>query len=173
MAKSILAEFTPKVFVCMWSYAHRREADWPGATSMQRRTHFNVNTDMVDDYNLFQDAVRELRDHRAVHLVIPNWHPLQDAPKIWQDIRGESWPEDLPLDLSSIPASCVQEIDEVHGIGDDFFTRINLYWQFQALKHDFQFIDYDQVDWARDRHHLGADSCKLLADKIAAVIGVP
>lgn len=172
MAKNIISDADPFALIIMWSYANRRELSDDRLPDMKRRQHHDMHFDIAADYDLFEKSVTDLAGSRLVHSVVPNFHKMQDIALIWDQVKGPDWPKDLPNNFQDLSSEIRHELLVFHDLSD-IEVLIDLHHRFQSLKKSYTFVEYEVVDLARDGHHLGPETCRLLGEKFARIIGMP
>jgi hypothetical protein len=153
----------------MWSYFHRRESTDLTQSDLQRRIHLNADSE-IDDFDLFESIMKHMDTNNFVSLLIPDCHDAVNIASVWQDIKGESWPGELPESWHLIPQFVQDELRSVHKLHDKVKTLIPLWARLKQIKNNFSFVDYNVVDYSRDGYHFGAETCELVGKKICALI---
>ena len=172
----VLEQIRPKHMIVMWSYFHRRESSNQTLTDMSRRIHHSgPATDETIDYDDFENCVKLVndanKDTTIIHMFIPNCHDVVNLLKIWKQIAGESWPNQVPPTLINLPTTIQNEISHVHNMYDRLEKLCQCNARLESLKTTVQFVDYDVVDLARDGHHFGHKTSELLGKKLCEIIG--
>lgn len=156
-ALDILREIQPKFLVVQWSYLHRREDSDNSKSDEQRRVlveelDFNKNLDN------FLNCVNSIEEHknncRVIHSIIPNTGLTFDLNKVWEEIKGPSWPQTLPSDITGIPEWIIDELKTQHGL--DLLLLNNLK----------EIIEVRQLDRARDGHHYDLETSQQFCQQI-------
>jgi hypothetical protein len=174
-ACQVLEQICPKHMIIMWSYFHRRELLDPTLTDMARRLHYGDLDQLTIDYDNFETCIKSVVDANKtttiIHAMIPDCHDVVHAKSIWDQIKGESWPEQLPASLTNLPEFIQHEIVHVHDMYDKLEKLCQCNTRLESLKTTTQFVDYDVVDLARDGHHFGPKTSELLGKKLCGIIG--
>jgi hypothetical protein len=170
----VLEQIRPKHMVILWSYFHRRELLDPTITDMARRLHYTDPDQLIIDCDDFETCVKSVTDANKstsiIHVMIPDCHDVVHAGSIWDRIRGESWPEQLPASLTDLSEFVQHEITHVHGMYDELEKLCQCNTRLENLKTTTQFVDYDVVDLARDGYHFGPKTSELLGKKLCGII---
>lgn len=161
----INAEVGPRHLIVMWSYFQRREHPDTALSDLQRRIHGQPEGEL-EDFELFEQLVLQVSADNLIHAVIPNCHEVCSVTQIWNDIRGDSWPKNIPESITELSDEIQQEIHKVHNLYNKLEQLLQINQRFARLKKQLPFVDYDQIDWARDSHHFGPETCALFCDKL-------
>ena len=178
-ACQILEQIRPRHMIIMWSYFHRRELSDQTLTDMKRRLHYDALDQLTIDYDNFENCVKSVTNANKtttiIHAMIPNCHDVVHARSTWDQIKGESWPAQLPTSLTNLPKFVQHEIAHVHGMFDKLEKLCQCAVRLESLKTTTQFVDYDVVDWARDGYHFGVKTSEMLGKKLCRIVstGVP
>lgn len=158
--------------LAMWSYFQRREHSDTAKTDLQRREHGRPDTE-IEDFELFETLLKSCDPSRLVNLFIPNCHDVFAIQKIWDDVRDPSWPICLPESLTLLSDQIQQELFNTHNVGRKLQTLLPLQQRLAELKQQYQFVDYEIFDMARDYHHFGPLTCTSIATEIANFVSLP
>lgn len=173
-ACQVLQQIQPKYMIIMWSYFHRRESYDLTMSDMGRRLHYDEVDQTKIDYEEFENCVKSVSNANCntniVHMLIPDCHDVVHANSIWNQIRGTDWPDQLPVTLTDLSNFIQHEISNVHRIYDKLEDLCWCNVRFNRLKATTCIIDYDTVDLARDGHHLGVNTSKLLGEQLCRII---
>ena len=171
----VLEQIRPKHMIVMWSYFHRRESSNQTLTDMSRRIHYSGPDQLTIDYDDFENCVKLVndanKDTAIIHMIIPDCHDVVHLLKIWKQIAGESWPNQVPPTLTNLPTTIQLEISRVHNMYDKLEKLCQCNARLESLKTTVRFVEYDVVDLARDGHHFGTETSKLLGKKLCEIIG--
>lgn len=161
----INSEIRPRHLVAMWSYFHRREHPDSTLSDLQRRIHGQPDCEL-EDFELFEQLAQEVAADNLIHAVIPNCHESYNVTQIWNDLRGESWPKAVPRSLTQLADNIQEEICKVHNMYTKLELLLEINQRFAKLKAQLPFVEYNQIDWARDSHHFGPETCALFCLKL-------
>jgi hypothetical protein len=168
--KLINSEIAPLHIIAMWSYFHRREHLDTTIGDLQRRIHGDPDL-VIQDFELFEKLVLEVLSDNLVNAVIPDCHDVFNLCKIWNNIRGISWPIEIPRDICELSTDIQDEISNVHKLYAKLKLLIEFNQRLISLKNQTTFVDYNCIDLARDSHHFGPATCTLFCDRLLQVIG--
>lgn len=177
-ALDIINKIQPKLVIIQWSYIHRYELDDITLCDEDRRMKFGNN--FYNDLAMSSQFIKLIQQPefsvanpttKVIHSFIPKFGIKFDVQDMWNQIRGEDWP-DLPADLEEFKALEFWTVDEL----TNFF---NLYDQFNLhynLYHNINYIpETTHLDLARDGHHydiltaqkFGASVRQLVLDRLS------
>lgn len=187
----------PSNMIIMWSYFHRRESDDTTKSDELRRLWFrteptptklwpaNTYLDDVADTDNFQQCFDKVTflPVDCIHFIIPNAVSYltqmeriqQELQAVWNRIKGNSWPDQVPLteeEYQQLPQWIIDEIRTVHrDAADRFahayrFAKIEANVQQEAGNHHYC-GSVPQLDMARDGHHFDILSSQWVATAVA------
>jgi hypothetical protein len=162
----IQKEIDPKNIIVMWSYVHRREHENQNLNSEQRRLYFDKSNNLEDLRNL-ESCMAMITHSKIIQLTIPGYTPTEDYQPVWQNIRGESWPDLLPgtlNELLALPKFVQSELKEKFKLWTDLQHSIELRLLQSKLENNF--IKVNQLDLARDAHHFDLITSQWVVDQI-------
>lgn len=167
--KQVYNHMNPKLVVVMWSYFHRRENPDKTLSDMERRIHGNPDS-VLEDFDLFENLINKFDNDKLINLLVPNYHSIVDIEKIWQDVKDQSWPDNISSSLNDLPNYIKKELYEYHNVGDTLELLLQLRERLQIIKSKFTFVDYVVEDYARDYHHFGVQTSRSIAGKLFDVV---
>lgn len=161
----IYSELQPHTIVIMWSYLHRREAQFAG--SDQERRLYQINSTLEQDYHNLWLCQQQVRTHctksNLVELIIPNWQPAI-TPRMWHRVRDPSWP-DFTNTFHNVSQNIFDELVNIHKVdGKLLQQQITLLDQFQILQN---MLEVQQLDLARDGHHFDIVTADWVAQQVS------
>ena len=167
-ARQIQQEIAPTCMIIMWSYWHRRELPDVLLPDEQRRLLHADDLDHASDIEEFERCSGWIDPQGTVdQCLIPNYSNYSEAPvelgKIWNDIRGPSWPQAVPLDRGSfdrLSPAIIQEIEYLHACTKYFLD----FYRSQAAVTNM--ISVPRLDLARDGHHFDVATSEWLVDRL-------
>lgn len=164
-SRQIQQEIAPTRMIIMWSYWHRRELPDVSLPDEKRRLLHADDLDHSLDIEEFERCSGWIDPQGTVdQCLIPNYSGvLVDLGKIWNDIRGPSWPQSVPLDRGSfdrLPPAIIQEIEELHAC-TKFFLDF-----YRAQSAVTNMISVPRLDVARDGHHFDVATSEWLVDRL-------
>jgi hypothetical protein len=161
----INSEIRPKHLIAMWSYFHRREHVDTALSDLQRRIRGQLENEL-EDFELFEQLILQVSADNLIHAVIPNCHESCSVTHIWNAIRGDSWPKNVPESMKELSNKIQEEIHSVHNLYSKLELLLEINQRFVRLKTQLPFVDYDQIDLARDSHHFGPETCALFCNNL-------
>jgi hypothetical protein len=87
---------------------------------------------------------------------------------IWDDLKGFSWPEQIPKnlkDLHSLESFIINEL-----VDADQFENIKIYAEYCELLSNANIINYTQIDWARDAFHYDIRTATKIVNEILPLL---
>jgi hypothetical protein len=174
-AKTILTEIEPSTLILHWSYTWRAQDPNKSKTDENRRMPFDKNFDDIGKQilifnNLLEQLTKFKTKTKIIHSFIPKFSQVSrvDMLGLWEQLRGISWP-DLPNDQARFDQLDQQWAKELvdFGVYENFKYHYTLYEFYNKLCH---VPEFDNVDWARDRHHYDINTAKMFVDNICNLI---
>lgn len=169
VACDIIKQVSPKNIVIMWSYAHRRE-DPDYTLDDEQRRNFYTRTTAQEDLENFKSCIERLpNDTNIVHTVIPRSQEFYDLALTWENIRGPDWPEDCPtteLEYTSLPKFVLSEIYHMPEVSQQIKDMLRNKHEFELLKKQYDIIEVESLDVARDGHHFDILTSQWLVQQV-------
>lgn len=167
-AQKIAKLISPANIIVMWSFTHRREHPDSSLPDSSRKQHY-VKSTAEQDWDNFLKCSQSLKEINSniVEFAVPNFHKHEFILKMWNSIRGEDWPiwpPDTLDDLHNLPPSILTEMDTIHGC----LNKFNDIFKFQQqLLNDYNVIEVNQKDYARDGFHFDLITADWIVNRIS------
>lgn len=164
----------PSNMIIMWSYFHRREStDTTKSDEARRQKNSDSRTDDpcvdIDNFHECLDKVT-LLPADCIHFVIPRAGYEYNLSDLWNHIKGNSWPDQVPLteeEYQQLPQWIIDEIRTVHRCNDRFMKIYRLAKMQQRTDGHCYCGPVPQLDTARDGHHFDILSSQWVATAVA------
>jgi hypothetical protein len=169
--KLIQEEIAPKNVVIMWSYLHRRESNDHNKSDEERRIHNEKELDDFADLHNFKQCVDAVKIQGSVpvQLSIPDYTAvsLDAIDQSWKNIRGNSWPDNMPRSLQKLlelPENIQHELKEHFKIWLEIKKSLEVQSLLTMVENDIPKIN--RIDIARDGHHFDLLTAQWVVDQI-------
>ena len=176
----------PSNMIIMWSYFHRRESTNIKKFDEDKRLHASTKKtdDLRADVNNFFECMNKVAclPVDCIHFVIPYAVPgitqaefyQQELQAVWDNIKGNDWPDQVPTtkeEYQQLPQWIIDEIRTVHCCDDRFahvyrLAAIGSTMQQRTSSH-YYYGSVPRLDIARDGHHFDILSSQWVAAAVA------
>jgi hypothetical protein len=168
---NVQKEINPTHIVVMWSYLHRRESNDHNKSDEERRIHNDKELDDFADLHNFKHCVDmvKIQGSAPLQLSVPDYTAISlDAmDHCWKNIRGASWPDNIPRSLQKLlelPNTVQQELKEHFKLWSEIKTALEVQSLLTLLENDI--IKINRIDIARDGHHFDLLTAQWVVDQI-------
>jgi hypothetical protein len=175
--QKVLQIVKPKTVIVHWSYVWRGENTDTSLSDESRRMEFAYKLDLEAQYKNLLDAISKVEwsanDAQIIHSFIPNYNEdsLLELKRLWQDFRGDSWPNNFPNNMAELEDTIIVELNKF-GVYDKFvnYNKLNA-----SILDRVKYIipELDKLDLARDGHHYDIVTAKNFVDQLEHLIVAP
>jgi len=166
-SRCILQEIKPKHMIIMWSYLSRREIQNTGLSDEQRRLQFDIGSLETKDTENFKSCVTSVLACQGttniIMYLVPKFAEF-DGDRMWDEIKGPSWPQRAPRclqDVDQLPVSVKKELMQDFKCWDALIDYLDL---LKIIKHKISVVP--QLDIARDGHHFDGLTSAWIVDDV-------
>lgn len=168
----IIDAVSPKNIVIQWSFFTRSEINDVIMCDEGRRLQFTDNTlSLRHQFNNFKKNFSLVESAKAntniIHSFIPNAF-LPDLKKLWDKLKGSSWPDQPPKNIEELHNSDQGILYEL--IKFDQFDDFTIHFEFTELLSNVNVVNYTQIDWARDGCHYDIKTAIKLVNEILPLL---
>lgn len=169
----IMDEISPKNIVIQWSFFSRVESDEVTLSDEDRRKHFaSDKISLKYDFANFKKNLSLVESAKSntniIHSFVPNAFVLPELKKLWDQLRGSSWPIRPPENIKDLHKLDHKIISEL--INEDQFDNFEMYFELYELLRNINVVNYKQVDFARDSFHYDIKTATNLVDGILVLL---